>query len=167
MRRLLSSPRRRGAPFILVTSLSLAVLALACSGGQPEPLSPHGATGATFVSSGSPPELAAQPITSLKRSQVRLAIGRGVGAFLQNVVLDENPAFKEEKFYGWRIRSLNSEWGLDLRPGDVVTRVNGMGLEKPDDADAALRSLDKAPAVHVEYEREGKPMKLELPITED
>jgi S1-C subfamily serine protease len=149
---------------VLLTSLSIAVLALACGGGQPEPASP---SNSTSVSSGSPPDLAAKPITSLKRSQVRFAIGRGVGAFLQNVTLDENPAFKEGKFYGWRIRSVNAEWGLDFRPGDVVTRVNGMGLEKPDDADAALRSLDKAPALRVEYERDGKSMKLELPITED
>jgi type II secretory pathway component PulC len=106
-------------------------------------------------------------ITSLKRSEVRAAIGRGVGSFLRNVELDEWPAMMNGKFYGWRIRAVNPEWILDVLPGDVITRINGMPIEHPEEADAALRSLEKAPSLKVDIERNGQPRVFELPITED
>ena len=56
---------------------------------------------------------------------------------------------------------------MDIQPGDVVTRVNGMSIEHPEEADAALRTLEKASALRVDFERDGKPRTLELPITED
>jgi type II secretory pathway component PulC len=42
-----------------------------------------------------------------------------------------------------------------------------MSIEHPEEADAAMRALEKAPALRVEFERDGKPRTLELPITED
>lgn len=104
--------------------------------------------------------------TSIKRSQVKQTIGKGLGYFLQNVTVEEYPAMKANKFYGWKLRSVNAELGVDLRPGDVVTKVNGMPIEHPEEADAAMRSLEKAPALRVDFERDGKAQTLELPITE-
>jgi type II secretory pathway component PulC len=105
--------------------------------------------------------------TSLKRSQVKQTIGKGLGYFLQNVTVEDYPAMKANKFYGWKVRSVNADLGVDVRQGDVVTRVNGMPIERPEQADAAMRSLEKAPALRVEFERDGKPQTLELPITEE
>ncbi|MBS2017176.1 MAG: hypothetical protein JST00_30105 [Deltaproteobacteria bacterium] len=149
---------------VLVVSLA----ALGCGGGEegppvkspsaPGPMPPPPTTTAAAV-----PE----KITSLKRSEVKLTIQRGLGYFLQNVSVDDWPVMREGKFHGFRIRSINETWGLDLRAGDVVTRVNGMPIEHPDEADAAMRALEKAKALRVDFEREGKPRTLELPITED
>jgi type II secretory pathway component PulC len=108
----------------------------------------------------------AKPITSLKRARVRETIAQGLGAFLQNVTVDDWPVMQEGKFHGFKIRTINTEWGVDLRPGDVVTRVNGIVPEHPEEADAALRSLDKAPALKIDYERDGKAKTLELPIVD-
>ena len=74
---------------------------------------------------------------------------------------------RDGKFHGFRIRSIDPKWGVDLRPGDVVTRVNGMPIEHPEEADAALRSLHQATMLKVDFEREGKARSLELPITNE
>ena len=69
------------------------------------------------------------------------------------------------KFHGFKIRTINSQWGVDLKAGDVVTRINGIVPERPEEADAALRALEKAPALKVDFERDGKAKTLELPIS--
>lgn len=111
-------------------------------------------------------EPAPKPITQLKRGEVKQAIQQGVGMFLQNGSVEDYPVMTGDKFHGWKIKTINSDWILDLRPGDVVTKVNGIVPEHPEDADAALRSLEKATALKVEFEREGKPRTLELPIVD-
>ena len=108
-----------------------------------------------------------EKITQLKRSEVRGAIGRGVGSFLRNIELDEWPAMTNGKFRGWRIKQVNPEWIVDVMPGDVILRVNGMPIEHPEEADAALRSLEKASSLKIEMERNGTPRTFELPIVED
>lgn len=108
-----------------------------------------------------------QKTTSLRRSQVKAGIARGLGYFLQNVSVDDYPVMRANKFYGFKVRAFNAELGVDIQPGDVVTRVNGMSIEHPEEADAAMRTLEKASALRVDFERAGKPMTLELPITED
>ena len=105
--------------------------------------------------------------TSLKRSQVREAITKGVGAFLRNVAVEDMPEMRNGKFYGFRIRAINPDWSIDLRPGDVILRINGVAIEHPEDADAALRSLDKAASLRVDYERDGRPGVFELPIVDE
>ncbi len=107
-----------------------------------------------------------KPITSLRRAAVKETIKEGLGAFLQNVMVEDYPVMREGRFHGFRLRALNPEWGVDLKPGDVIVKVNGMVIEHPEDADAALRSLEKAQALRVDYERDGKPRTLELPITD-
>jgi type II secretory pathway component PulC len=105
--------------------------------------------------------------TSLRRSQVKQGIARGLGYFLQNVTVDDYPVMRGNKFYGFKIRAISAELGVDLQPGDVVTRVNGMPIEHPEEADAAMRTLEKATALRVDFERDGKPRTLELPIIDD
>ena len=65
-----------------------------------------------------------------------------------------------------QVLDLNADWAVDLRPGDVITRVNGHTIEHPEDADAAMRSLEKAPSLKVDYERDGKLRTLEIPIVD-
>jgi type II secretory pathway component PulC len=150
-----------------VVALSLGSFAFVACGGEAPP--------ARSAEAPSPPATAptttaaAVPVktTSLRRSQVNAGIAHGLGYFLQNVTVEDNPVMHGSKFYGFKIKAINAELGVDLQPGDVVTRVNGMSIERPEQADAAMRSLEKAPALRVELERDGKPRTLELPITED
>jgi len=151
-----------------VVALSFGTATFVACGGEAPPAktaadapSPQ-TTAPTTTAAAIPPKT-----TSLRRSQVKAGIARGLGYFLQNVTVEDYPVMHGNKFYGFKIKNINAELGVDLQPGDVVTRVNGMSIEHPEEADAAMRTLEKAPALRVEFERDGKPRTLELPITED
>jgi type II secretion system protein C len=67
------------------------------------------------------------------------------------------------KFHGFRIAALHDSafWkGVDLRPGDVVTSVNGFPIEHPEQAERAFESLDVASELRVAYERDGQAREL-------
>jgi type II secretory pathway component PulC len=106
------------------------------------------------------------PKGTVRRAAVRETIQRGLGVFLQNVTLEDWPAMKDGKFHGFRLKAVRADWGVDLRPGDVVTRVNGMPIERPEQADAAMRSLENAKSIRVDLERDGAPRVLEIPIVD-
>lgn len=142
--------------------LPLALLVLtACGSSAPPP-----ATSAKAPATDLAPPPAPKPITALKRSEVKSTIAHGLGYFLQNVAVEDYPVMQNGKFYGFKIKELNPDWIIDLRPGDVVTRVNGVVPEHPDEADNAFRALEKATALKVDFERDGKPRTLELPIVD-
>jgi type II secretory pathway component PulC len=152
--------------FFHVLVIALSASAVACGGETPP---------AKSIETASPPSTAptttaaAVPVvtTSIKRSDVKQSIAKGLGYFLANVSVEDWPVMRNGKFYGFKIKNVSADLGVDLRPGDVITHVNGMAIEHPEDADAVFRSLEKAKSVRVEYERDGKPSTLELPITED
>jgi hypothetical protein len=146
-----------------------------------------GATLVACADNGLPPESAADlrmpppeppsspdygPAHALRRSAVRDVVSAGLGRFLQRVDIDvDHPVFVAGKFHGFRIASLRGDprfWrGVDLRPGDVVVKVNGFGIERPDDAMQAFSSLEVASELKVEYEREGQPRELRFEIVDD
>lgn len=106
--------------------------------------------------------------SSLKRSDVRATVKGGVGMLLQRVVVDTDaPVFRSGKFLGFRITSVPREWGMDLKPGDVVTRVNGFSVERPESAYEALQSLEVASELRVDYERNGEPRSMRYSIVDD
>ncbi|HEY3233220.1 MAG TPA: hypothetical protein VGJ84_00800 [Polyangiaceae bacterium] len=99
------------------------------------------------------------------RDDVLGIVNAGVGRFLQRVEVEPN--FRAGAFEGFRILRLKPEpwWqGVDLKPGDVVTRVNGIVIEKPTDAYAALESLRTADRLSVAYLRAGAPRELSYRI---
>lgn len=140
--------------------------AMAACGSSPTP-PPKAAEPAESAPTGAAAPTTAEKPGTLSRAKVKSTIANGLGVFLQNVAVDDWPVMKEGKFYGFRLKAINPQWGVDLKPGDVVTRVNGMPIEHPEEADAALRSLDKATSLRVDFEREGKARVLELPIVDD
>ncbi len=107
---------------------------------------------------------------TLRRSVVRGVVRGGLGLFLQNVTLDDQPVMKEGRFHGFRIVALRDPalWsGVDLRPGDVVVRVNGMPIEHPEEALEVFHSLETSSELRVFYERDGQPHELKFAIIED
>jgi type II secretory pathway component PulC len=124
---------------------------------------------APVPSTPAPPPPVAQTGT-LRRSAVRTAVRQGVGAFLQHLELDDQPVFAGGRFHGFRIAALHDAafWaGVDLKPGDVITGVNGFPIEHPDDAQRALDSLQVASELRVAYERDGHPREIVYGIVDD
>jgi type II secretory pathway component PulC len=145
---------------------ALAVELPACGGASSAPAAP------AHMPAASVPQAAVSvaPEHSLSSSAVRNAVAQGLGAFLQHVELDDKPVFIGGKFRGFRIKVLRDAafWsGVDLKPGDVVTRVNGLPIERPEQALRAFESLESSRELRVSYERGGEPRELLYPIVDD
>lgn len=98
---------------------------------------------------------ASLPPGHLARADVDAVVMRnGPPWLLQRIDIEET--LRDGKFVGWRLLRMPPEWeGIDLKPGDVITRVNGMTIEKPEDLWTAWTSLVVATDLKVAYEREG------------
>ncbi len=149
-------------------SLALAcALALAACGGSPTTTS--GPVPATAAKASPPVEASPAPGNTLARSAVHAAVADGLPLILQRVELDDHPVMAGGKFHGFRIVALRDPafWaGVDLKPGDVVTSVNGFPIEHPEEAQTALESLDVASELKVAYERDGQTRELVYAIVD-
>ena len=153
------------------TLLALATCAVACAQAAPPPVAPASPAAAATIASAAPgpaaPPAPAPAVHALARADVHAAVARGLGAFLQHVELESQPVMAGGKFHGFRIAALHDAlfWkGVDLRPGDVVTSVNGFPIERPEQAQAAFESLDVASELRVTYERDGQARELAYAI---
>jgi type II secretion system protein C len=151
-----------------VLSLLLPIALGACAASvRAAPVVKAPATGAT------PPAAAtsaAPAAHALARSTLREVVSEGLGTFLRRIELDDQPVFVGGKFHGFRIAGLRDPqfWsGIDLKPGDVVTSVNGFPIERPEQAETAFESLEVASELRVVVEREGQPRELIYPIVDD
>ena len=66
------------------------------------------------------------------------------------------PSLDSGRFRGWTILELRPAefWqSVDLKPGDVVTSVNGLPLEREVEAWEAFESLRTADEIRVAYQR--------------
>jgi type II secretory pathway component PulC len=108
------------------------------------------------------------PPGSLFRKDVNATVEEGLGYFLQRVSVD--PEIVGGKFQGFRIVELRPVefWqGVDLKPGDVVTKVNGQSIERDIDAYQAFQGLLAAPSLKVSFVRSGSPRELVFAIVDD
>jgi len=83
---------------------------------------------------------------------------RGPGWLLQRVTLE--PVRRDDEFYGYRIADANEavqgQMAPQLEVGDVVRRVNGVELERPDDYVEAWSRLPRTDAVEIDFMRDGE-----------
>src|SRR3974390_696326 len=121
------------------TCAAIAVIQWAC-GGAPRAPAPAPANAIVPAASATAPGASDH---ALSRSAVRATVAPGLGAFLQHVEVEDKPVWVGGKFHGFRIAVLRDDrfWsGVDLKAGDVVTSVNGMPIERPQQAQAVFDS---------------------------
>jgi S1-C subfamily serine protease len=108
-----------------------------------------------------------RPLGTLYRDEVVGTVDAGLGRFLQKVEVE--PSLKGGKFEGFRIVELRPPtfWrGVDLAPGDVVTSVNGLPIERETEAYAAFMALKTSERLSVNYLRNGTQRELVYRIVE-
>jgi len=136
---------------------------LGCGGGSettPPPASPK-ASGAAASASGEKAQ--AKAPDKLEREALKTVLPMGLPWLLRRVWPEE--VFRDGKFVGWRLVAIPEEWtGLDVRPDDVVTRINGKAVETPEQLWDAWTSLATAPELRVTYERGVDTKEIVLPI---
>jgi len=111
------------------------------------------------------PGAARPPQGSLYRDDVNALIERGFPEFLKRVEVE--PRLVDGQFRGWSIVNLNPSdfWsGVDLKPGDIVTRVNDLPIERETEAYDAFESLKQSDALRVAFQRDGQSRVLEYKI---
>lgn len=144
--------------------LPIALALIACGGSAPPAEAPKPPPVAA-----TPPATPAepQPKDKVARASVDAALKAGLGKFLGN--LEVEAQLDKGKFVGWRIVELRGEmWsGVDLKPGDVVTRVNGFKIERENEANAAFKSLAVASEIRVSIVRDGQPAEIRFAIVEE
>jgi len=137
-------------------TIALSLALAACGGAQPAPRPSASAS----VKPAPAPRAAPG---HLARGDVDRVLAFGPPWLLRRVQMED--VARDGKFVGWRLIALPEEWkSLDLKPGDVVTKVNGVVVEKPDDLWTVWTALAKASELKVSYERDGAPRELTLPI---
>lgn len=101
----------------------------------------------------------------IERAEVDEALERGPGAWLQEIEVE--PHFEDDAFAGWELVDFETPDPFEeigLRRGDVVTALNGHGLERPEYLHAVFVDLRAASAIVVEGQRDGRPFEIEIPI---
>lgn len=108
------------------------------------------------------------PPGSISRRALDAVLDAGPAEFLQGVKV--NPRLHAGAFTGWEVVSF---WPgdprfaqVDLAPGDVVLRVNGRSIRRPEELQEIWESLRFAPELTVELERGGATRTLKFAIVE-
>jgi type II secretory pathway component PulC len=102
--------------------------------------------------------------TELHRAALDGLLSKGPAYVLAMVQIDS--AKKDGKFVGFEIVSFRTELPayLDLRPGDVVTRVNDLPIERPEQFFDVFEELKTAAEVKFDVLRDGAPKMIAVPI---
>jgi S1-C subfamily serine protease len=97
------------------------------------------------------------------RAELVRTLDAGPGAFLAKVHV--RAARDATGFHGWEIVGLDAPYaGGGLAPGDVVTRVNGRVIERPEQLGEVWGGLRGAGEIVVEYLRGGEHRELHVPV---
>jgi S1-C subfamily serine protease len=80
--------------------------------------------------------------------------------------IDEDPVVEGGRFRGWIFRGWRDDRfaSAGLQAGDVIQRVNGKPIEKPEQLIEVWEELRRAPALVIEGTRGGQALELRYPI---
>lgn len=143
--------------FVLLTT------SFACASSGPTPAHPVNQTKTSVQ-----PVIPETPVSekSVDRAKLVAVIDAGLGRFLRGV--ETKPYFIQGRFAGFEIISMYSEDErfkvIDPKPGDVVLRVNGKRIERPEQAIAVWESLRVASELRIAFLRDHKVQEVRYPI---
>ena len=105
----------------------------------------------------------------LTRALIEETVTAGLGAFLSRVSVA--PVLDGRRFVGFRLESAEDLelWrsaGADLRLGDVIQRINGQSIERPEQAMWAFNQLRIAQGIEVVGLRGSAPFRVYSPIVD-
>ena len=147
------------------SSLVLSVFLAGCGAeAVPPPAAPHAAAKPAAVAKAEAPR---PPKGALFRQDVDAVVDSGFARFLQ--LVDVEPRLVDGQFRGWSIVNLSPRdfWsGVDLKPGDVVTRVNDLPIERETEAYDVFESLKQSDTLRVAFQRDGLSHLLEYRIVQ-
>ena len=94
----------------------------------------------------------------IPRAALQAQLAQGIGRFLQQVRAE--PVVSRGRFVGWRLATLfpnrTDVHVQGVRAGDVVLRVNGQSVERPEEFKAIWDTMATASELVLEIERAGE-----------
>jgi S1-C subfamily serine protease len=91
----------------------------------------------------------------LDRKGLSTVIDQGLGRVLARLKL--SPAMRNGRYEGFRVSEIDPAWAsAGIQVGDVLLRLNGQPIERPEQAQVAFESLRVASEVALELSRNGK-----------
>jgi type II secretory pathway component PulC len=98
----------------------------------------------------------------IARLELQRYLDDGPQDFIQHVQV--RPTFRSGKFAGWRILGYSGPGPIKI--GDVVTRINGAPIERPDEFMRVWGGLKGRASLVVELIRDGRPLALQYRIVD-
>ena len=147
------------------TTLLLSfVWLIGCGGSAPEAEEPRSEM--TPVEEPAPVHRTPQTEGTIARAELDQVLAGGFGRFLQRVTTE--PHLDEGRFVGFRLTELRSDLfeGVDLLPGDPLLSVNGLPIERPEEALQAWNGLRVTSELTIEYLRAGERRQLRFAIAD-
>jgi type II secretory pathway component PulC len=159
---------------ITITALLSAAIAVGCAARNGAPsrasASEQSAAGSQSDSTTSVASSSASVNgRALTRALIEETVAQGLGVFLSRVSVA--PVLEGRRFVGFRLESAEDldAWraaGADLRVGDVIQRINGQSIERPEQAMWAFNQLRIAPGIEVIGLRGSAPFRVYSPIVD-
>lgn len=139
------------------------VLLLAC-GGPTSPPTRHANDEAGDAPPGPPAPPPPAREGTIVRGELDAVLAGGLGRFLSTVRTE--PHLDEGRFVGFRLTELRSPLfeGVDIQAGDTLLSVNGMSIERPEEAMQVWNGLRVASELTLEVMREGETRQLRFGI---
>jgi hypothetical protein len=105
----------------------------------------------------------------LSRSALRGTVAAGLPRWLRGVQVEAT--FDKRRFRGWTVVSLfpgdPCSGGIEIRPGDIVTRVNGKSVERPEQALEIFQGVATGNVLTVDLVHDGRPRTIRFQIEGD
>jgi len=91
-------------------------------------------------------------VGALERKGLIVIIDQGLGRVLARLKL--SPVMRSGRFAGFRVTQVDPAWAASgIEVGDVLLRLNGQSIERPEQAQEAFESLRVASEVALEIMR--------------
>jgi S1-C subfamily serine protease len=120
----------------------------------------------------STPQVARDPLSdpgpatgTVTRASLNAVLDSGIGALLSGIEVHPKLDLRD-RFIGWEVVRLSYKWA-DIRPGDVISDVNGRPISRPDELQALWDALRTADSIVVRGERSGSPFELHFDVVGD
>jgi S1-C subfamily serine protease len=101
----------------------------------------------------------------VERSRLHAVLDAGPGALLSGIEVHPRLDLRNQ-FQGWEVLRFAYTWA-DIRPGDVISTINGQPLGRPHEVQELWTQLRSADAIVVVGERDGSPLELRFDVTND
>lgn len=159
------------APIALTASVLLSACARSGDAASSAPAAAQSSGSQSVASStaATPSESPRAARTGLTRALVEETVAQGLGVFLSRVSVA--PVVEGRRFIGFRLEAAEDleAWnaaGADLRVGDVIQRINGQPIERPEQAMWAFDQLRIAQGVEVVGLRGATPFRVYSAISD-